>query len=175
MSEPVLAILSPAQARNALALIAEREIGTREVGGNNCGARVREYQSATWTEPGAWPWCAAFICWLVREWLKAESVKALVHFVRPKTAGAWDLIRWAKDNGLRVLDWNEPCVRGDICVFDFNGHGHVGLVAEDSERGEVATVDGNTNGKGERDSESGDGVWLKYRRRDLVKGFIRLV
>jgi hypothetical protein len=57
-------------------------------------------------------------------------------------------------------------------VFDFS---HIGIVAEDSERGEITAIEGNTNGKGERDSESGDGVWRKYRARSLVKAFIRLV
>ena len=176
LSEEIrLAILSPEQARDALARIAEKEIGVREIGGNNCGPRIREYQKATWLAPDAWPWCAAFICWIIREWLQSESVRVLVDFQRPKTAGAWDLIRWAKDNGLRVLNWNDPCERGDICVFDFNGHGHVGLVSKSSEHGEVVTVDGNTNGRGERDSESGDGVWRKFRHRSLVKAFIRLV
>jgi len=167
-----LAILSPEHARDALARIAEKEIGTREIGGNDRGPRVREYQSATWTEPGVWPWCASFVCWIIREWMKSPSVQAIVHFQRPKTTGAFDFIRWAKDEGLQVLGENEPCRRGDIVVFDFS---HIGIVAEDSERGEITAIEGNTNGKGERDSESGDGVWRKYRARSLVKAFIRLV
>jgi hypothetical protein len=40
--------------------IAQREVGVREVGGNNCGVRVRDYQRATDLRPlGAWPWCGA--------------------------------------------------------------------------------------------------------------------
>lgn len=167
-----LAILSPEQARDALARIAEREIGVREIGGNNRGPRVREYQSATWTEPGVWPWCAAFVCWCVKLWIESPSVKAVVHFHRPKTTGAFDFIRWAKDEGLQVLGENEPCRRGDIVVFDFS---HIGVVTADSERGEIEVCEGNTNGRGERDSESGDGVWRKFRQRSLVRAFIRLV
>jgi len=166
-----LAILSSDQVRNALALIAENEIGVREIGGNNRGPRVREYQLATWTDPGVWPWCAAFVCWIIREWLKSPSVKAVVNIQRPKTTGAFDFIRWAKEQDLRVLGENDPCRRGDIVVFDFS---HIGLVTEDSERGEIESVDGNTNGKGERDSESGDGVWRKHRPRSDAKAFIRL-
>ena len=53
-----------------LVALARREIGTREAGGNNRGARVEEYQQATWLNPAPWPWCAAFTCWLLREWLR---------------------------------------------------------------------------------------------------------
>lgn len=167
-----LAILSPEQARDALARIAEREIGVREIGGNNRGPRVREYQSATWTEPGVWPWCAAFVCWCMKLWIESPSIAPMIDFYRPKTTGAFDFIRWAKDNGLTVVGENEPCRRGDLVVFDFS---HIGIVAADSERGEVESVEGNTNGKGERDSESGDGVWRKFRERHYVKAFIRLI
>ena len=173
MSEEIrLAILSPEQARDALVRIAEKEIGTREIGGNNRGPRVREYQSATWTEPGVWPWCAAFVCWCVREWLAAPSVKAIVHFPRPRTTGAFDFIRWAHESALQVLDENNPCRRGDLVIYQFS---HIGIVAEDSERGEFSAVEGNTNGRGERDSSSGDGVWRKFRTRHDVKAFIRLL
>jgi len=53
-----------------LLAIAQAEVGVREVGGNNCGARVRDYQRATELRPlGDWPWCAAFVSWVIREWL----------------------------------------------------------------------------------------------------------
>ena len=174
-----LAILDAEQARNALALIAEREIGVREKGGNNRGADIVRYQTATWLAPGPWPWCAAFICWCICEWLKAPSVRETLHMTeaaaqkwRPKTAGAWDFVNWAKGAGLKVLGENEPVRRGDLVVYDFS---HIGIVLKDSERGEIETAEGNTNGKGERDSESGDGVWRKFRERSLAKAFIRLI
>lgn len=174
-----LAILNAEQARNALALIAEAEVGVREKGGNNRGPRIVQYQAATWLAPGAWPWCAAFIDWCIREWLKAPSVRETLLMTtdkaekwRPQTAGAWDLVRWAKDTGLVIMGENNHCRRGDLVVFDFS---HCGLVVEDSRRGDIATVEGNTNGRGDRDSESGDGVWLKHRDRSLAKAFIRLV
>ena len=48
--------------------LSKREIGVSEVDGTNCGPRVDEYKAATWLDPDkGWPWCAAFICWLVRE------------------------------------------------------------------------------------------------------------
>lgn len=179
MSEALPAILSPAQARDAFARIAESQVGVREHGGNNCGPEIRKYQKSTWLMPDAWPWCAAFVCWCVEQWLSSPSVLAALKMsaqaagkFRPRTAGAWDFVNWAKDNGLVLAGENGHARRGDIVVFDFS---HIGIVAEDSDRGEIATIEGNTNGRGDRDSESGDGVWRKHRDRSLVKAFIRLV
>jgi hypothetical protein len=171
-----LAILSPEQARNALALIAEGEIGVREAGGNNCGPMIRQYQLATWLAPDPWPWCAAFVDWCIQQWLLSPSVCKTLKVAdaalwRPHTAGAFDLINWAKKHNLEVVSENFPCRRGDIVVYDFS---HVGIALLDSERGELTVVEGNTNGRGERDSESGDGVWKKHRERSLAKAFIRL-
>jgi len=58
-------------------------------------------------------------------------------------------------------------------IFDFS---HIGLVVEDqaSIRSKIKTIEGNTNGKGDRDSESGDGVWEKQRMPSLAKSYIRL-
>jgi hypothetical protein len=55
-------------------------------------------------------------------------------------------------------------------TFDFS---HTGIVLEDDGK-YIVTVEGNTNGKGDRDSESGDGVWRKIRRKTLAKNFIRI-
>lgn len=172
--------MNPKQARNALALIAEQEIGVREEGGPNRGPRIREYQGATWLEPDSWPWCAAFICWIIREWLKAEPVRVALKLTkdeggmwRPRTAGAFDFVNWAKKKGLKVLTNKEPCMRGDIIVFNFNGSGHIGLsTADRSPAQPIETVDGNTNGLGSRE---GDGVYRKERKRSVVKAIIRIL
>jgi hypothetical protein len=55
--------------------LALAEVGVREEGCNNRGPRICEYQAATWLKPAPWPWCAAFICWLIREWLKLPAVR----------------------------------------------------------------------------------------------------
>lgn len=161
--------------------IAEAQVGSREAGGNNKGPEIVKYQQATWLKPDAWPWCAAFICWCIREWLKIESVKnelkltdALITKWRPRTAGAFDFINWAKTNKLKTFDEKLPAKAGDIVIFDFS---HIGLVVEDQKAGskEIICVEGNTNGKGERDSESGDGVWRKTRSTSLVRAYIRII
>jgi len=157
--------------------IAQAEVGVREVGGNNCGDRIREYQSATWLAPGAWPWCAAFVAWCLREWLQEEGVADALklHSLsawRCRDASAFGWEKWAKANKLKVLTETEKAKAGDLVIFDFS---HIGIVAEDQHGDFIKTIEGNTNGKGERDSVSGDGVWNKIRQQALTKCYIRLL
>jgi hypothetical protein len=162
-----------------LAQIAAKEVGTKEQGGNNKGPRIREYQSATWLAPAPWPWCAAFVDWCLREWLKSQGVKDWLKLTdpqaedfRPKTAGAWDLVNWARDHKDRVSIFTEDAkaLPGDIIVFDFS---HVGLIESD-QGNHFNTIEGNTNNAGTRDSDSGDGVWRKTRARSLAKNLLRV-
>ena len=155
--------------------LAKDEIGVSEVDGTNCGERVNEYKAATWldSEKG-WPWCAAFICWLVREAIEKESVL----FDRPRTAGAWDFENWAKkqeDKGVElykpVKSGNKPYVRaGDIVVFQFS---HIGLaISEENKSGYIQTIEGNTNGAGSRE---GGSVLEKSRNIENVRSVIRIL
>lgn len=162
-----------------LLAIAQAEIGVREVGGNNCGKRIRDYQSATTLPPGPWPWCAAFVDWCLREWVRGSDVAAWLKLQvstheewRPKTAMAYGLTAWARQRAktTTLLTERDKAQPGDIVTFDFS---HVGIVLEDA-GDHLVTVEGNTNGKGQRDSESGDGVWRKIRPKSLARDFIRI-
>lgn len=171
--------------RRRLATIAMSQVGVREEGGNNCGPKVREYQSATWLEPAAWPWCTAFLVWCVREWIKPLPKNDLLFgretgdAWRPKTAGAFDLLNWAKIKGMKILPPRADIEAGDLVVYDMS---HCGVVTADQyhERlTERATktfeaVEGNTGPAGGRDANTGDGVFLKVRPRLMVRNFIRL-
>lgn len=159
--------------------IAVRELGVREQGGNNRGPRIREYQAATWLAPGPWPWCAAFVDWVIREWLKDPEARDWLTLsqeaagdFRPQTAGAWDLVNWARRQRGRVSILTEEAQAqpGDLIVFDFS---HVGLIERDNGTS-FLTIEGNTNQAGARDSESGDGVWRKTRERSLARNLLRI-
>ena len=167
--------------------IARQEVGTREGPVNNTGARIVEYQGATWLQPGAWPWCAAFTCWVMRELLEDEPTRDYLktYFGRPqltfaeaekvrcRDASAYGWETWARKIGFQVLPETSLARAGDFIVFDFS---HIGLVIEDQPKlsAKVKTIEGNTNGKGERDSVTGDGVWLKEREHTLTKSYIRI-
>jgi hypothetical protein len=163
-----------------LAEIAASQIGTREEGGNNNGIPIRNYQRATNLKPASWPWCAAFVDWCIREWLHAPGVTEWLNLKssnpfkqwRPQTALAYGFIGWAKARPKTtvILHERELARPGDIVVFDFS---HVGIVESDSGH-QIVTIEGNTNGRGDRDSESGDGVWRKARQKTIARNFIRI-
>jgi hypothetical protein len=170
----------PAGALEKLVALALSQVGVKEVGGNNCGAKVREYQSATNLKPAPWPWCAAFTGWLIQQWLKdKESVKWLnlktipPEQWRPKTAAAFGYIEWAKNRPAttKILSSRSKPQAGDFAIFDFS---HIGIVTKVLADGRFQCVEGNTNGRGTRDSTSGDGVWLKTRTPSLVRGYVRI-
>jgi len=163
-----------------LADIALSQVGVKEVGGNNNGPQIRKYQASTNLKPASWPWCAAFTGWVVQQWLKdPEAIQWLGLKVmtteqwRPKTAAAFGYISWAKKcpATTKVLTNKSKPQVGDFAVFDFS---HIGIVVKVLPDGKFQCVEGNTNGKGARDSASGDGVWLKTRSASLVRNFVRI-
>ncbi len=162
--------------RQKLIDIARREVGTLERG-RNTGPRVRQYQAATNLEGTGWAWCAAFVCWCIREWGKdPEVLKALGKTAaqfeswRPKTAAAFGLEDWARKKGLLVLPAEgRPALRtGDLVTYDMS---HTGFVADD-QGGNIYAIEGNTGATGGRD---GDGVWEKTRNFKESRAFIRLI
>ena len=150
--------------------LAREEIGVSEVDGSNCGPRVDVYKAATWLDAHkGWPWCAAFICWLIREAIEDEEIA----FKRPRTAGAWDFENWAKQetsNGIELRKpTNEDIKAGDIVVFTFS---HIGIAVKDIDSsGYVVTIEGNTNGAGSRE---GGSVLEKKRHVSKIRSRIRI-
>lgn len=153
--------------------IALKEVGVEEVDGTNCGPRVNQYKAATNLPPEEpWPWCAAFVCWVVREAMKATGIKETATFKRPTTAGAWNLENWSlkQDNSTQTRKPHRGDIKpGDIVVFTFS---HVGFaVGEPDEEGYVSTLEGNTDTAGSRE---GGGVFRKRRKLSSIRSRIRL-
>lgn len=161
-----------------LAKIAKTQIGVKEEGGNNKGPMIVEYQKATWLKPGPWPWCAAFVDWVIMKTLTSKDVMNELGLKnatqaknwRPRTAAAWDFDKWSTSKGFTILTENDKAKVGDIVTFDFS---HVGIIIEDQSDDYIITVEGNTNVKGERDSVSGDGVWQKRRHKKIIRTLLR--
>jgi len=164
--------------RRRLIRIAKKEVGVREVPKNsNSGPRVREYQKATWLDGTGWPWCAAYVCWCVKEWLKDQDVLDAFKFTakqaeawRPKTAAAYGFHDWATKNHLLVMNDSPKHVlhSADLVTFDIS---HIGILDTD-EGYMIYTIEGNTDATGGRE---GGGVYTKTRERSFAKAFIRML
>ena len=154
-----------------LVTLATKEVGVEEIDGTNCGPRVNEYKGATnLPAKESWPWCAAFICWLVREAIIACDIPETETFKRPKTAGAWDFENWSKRQGNETNTKRDPgddIKAGDIVIFKFS---HIGLAVDNPDGGTIETIEGNTDASGSRE---GGGVFRKTRKLSQVKTRIR--
>jgi len=152
--------------------IATQETGTEEVDGTNCGPRVNQYKAATNLPPDEpWPWCAAFVCWCVKEALKAAGIQETKGFKRPRTAGAWDLANWSRRQDDSTQTKRSPGTdiqRGDIICFTFS---HTGIATSGPDlNGYFTTIEGNTDGEGSRE---GGAVLEKRRHISKVRDRIR--
>jgi hypothetical protein len=164
-----------------LAQIAERELGKKETKGRNLGPEVRKYQAATNLAPGAWPYCAAFVAWVIERWLddpanvKWLGLRATTPAKwRPKTALAYGFVKWAQDRPATctILPDTATPQPGDLVCYDFS---HIGIVKE-SRGNKFVAIEGNTSGvrADGTPSRDGDGVYLKVRPRKLARCFIRI-
>ena len=160
--------------REEICRIAKGEIGVDEINGTNCGPRVNEYKGATNLDPKqSWPWCAAFVCWVVREAMKSARVRETATFKRPTTASAWGFENWslAQDNSTQTKKpHGDDIEAGDIVVFTFS---HIGIaLSSPDENGDVQTCEGNTDMMGSRE---GGGVFKKLRHVSKIRSRIRFM
>jgi hypothetical protein len=162
--------------------IAEKEIGIREEGAENCGRRVEEYLKCVGFGKGA-PWCAAFVSFVFKEagfgqprtaWSpglfpEGRVVKcgsrdpSLVGMTREKTKSA---------NSMRSIARRERGAIRSGLVFgiyfpSLGRIGHCGIVSRVS-GDNIYTVKGNTSAAGSRE---GDGVYRRIRNRRTVAKF----
>ena len=163
-----MSIVTKAVLPGKLVALAKGETGVSEVDGTNCGPRVNEYKAATWLPAEQpWPWCAAFICWLVREAMKGGDYT----FARPRTAGAWDFENWCRGvdrSAMLKKPHKGDIAAGDIVIFTFS---HIGLaLGGPDENGNVPTIEGNTDGAGSRE---GGAVLKKLRPLSKIRSRIR--
>ena len=165
--------------RKKLIDIALRDVGQLETSRNR-GPAIKKFWPAT-TYPEGYkdrqPYCAAAVCYWVREWLALPEVAAAfgktpaqLDAWRCKSAAAFGWLEWAKRREVHVLSDSilNNLHAGDLMVFDMS---HIGVVADDSGQN-VYTIEANTGASGGRD---GDGIFQKVRSRTLARGFIRLL
>jgi hypothetical protein len=151
--------------------VSNAEIGVEEVDGTNSGKRVKEYQAATSLGGTGWPWCAAFVCWVVREAMKNCGFKETATFKRPTTASAYAFKLWslAQDATTSTKSPHRGDIQGgDIIIFTFS---HIGFaISKPDANGYVTTIEGNTDGAGSRE---GGAVLRKKRHVSKIRTRIR--
>lgn len=158
--------LVPPKLATLIVPLAERELGVKEHPlGSNRGPRVDQYQAATWLKVKDWgPWCAAFVCFVIREAMEQGRERGGKYtFKRPRTAGAFDLVRWSRAQDKSTQTRESPLsdiARGDIVIFEFS-HTGFAVTAPDA-KGFVLCIEGNTNSKGSR-----EGYEVCQRRRHI--------
>ncbi len=165
--------------RKRLVAIARRELGVTEVGDSNSGKRVLEYQRATNLDGTGWPWCAAFQCWCIREWLKDQAVLDAFKFTaaqaeawRPKTASAFGFESWGRDHGLLVVaEAEQPGFvlhTADLVTFKFS---HIEVIDDDN-GDKLYSVGGNTDDGLGRD---GGAVCEHWHPRTSARRYVRML
>ena len=134
------------------------EIGVRE-SGDNSGARVREYQAATTLGGSHFPWCAALLCFALKQTEKKHSIDI------PWTYSASCDVLWADGKARGIL--RPTPQRGDIgLVRAKRGGGYssadaIHTFAVSKVVGShVETIEGNSNNDGGRE---GIGVFAHSR------------
>jgi hypothetical protein len=146
-------------ARKTLELAAT-QVGVREHGRNR-GPEVDSYCRDIGHDPAAAdPWCAIFVCAMVKRACDALGVPVPIHL----TAGVFTL-----DEQAPVYMRSSVPTAGSI--FILNGHKHTGFVSADWTGALVQTLEGNTDPGG---SAEGDGVYARTRRRSELLCFIDL-
>lgn len=166
--------------RQRLLEIARRDKGRTE-NTKNQAPWIEKYWSATSYPEGhknREPYCAAALCYWLREWLRdVDVLKALGFTVdqaekwRCKSAAAFEWINWARSKELQVLNPYAVLHAGDIVVYSYS---HIELVTDDDNTtdGPFVAIGANTNASASRD---GEGCYEKPRNRRAVKNFIRIL
>ena len=168
---------------------AKQYLWVRETGVNNIAPEIQVMQKATWLKPGAWPWCSAFVCHVMKKAIENPEFADYIHSRynvvgtlenwRCKDASAFGWINWAKKvqttakhKDLILFDEKYTAKAGDLVIYDFS---HIGIVIDQvPNSGIISTIEGNTSPKTIQRDGINDGVYEMTRKDTLVKSYIRL-
>ena len=126
--------------------VATSQIGVRENGRSNSGAKVDAYLRAAGVGSGN-PWCAGFVDWCIQE--AAKNLKVANPFI--KSGYTPDIGNWAKEHSILIGGSDHPPQSGD--VFLVRGavrFHHVGFVQSVQKNG-WTSLEGNSNSDGSRE------------------------
>lgn len=126
------------------------------------------------------PYCAAGMCWAMREWLLIPEVRGELKLQDPEQwrckfasvfkypKGNWEY--WALSRNIALLGAKENLHTGDFIIYSFS---HIEMyTGTDYDDGGFSAVGYNTDSGGSRD---GDGCYEKKRSRSKVRSVIRVM
>jgi hypothetical protein len=152
------------QQRVTLAWLAKQFVGVKEDGPNK-GTFVERFQKAVDNKAQGEPWCAAFVCYCVKQVDGLGFYPANRLFLSESTQTLWN-----KSPADCRTDQPE---HGTIAVWRSDKNpalGHCGIVVDADQH---KTVEGNTSPQG-GDQREGDGVFLKHRPNGQIPGMTLL-
>jgi hypothetical protein len=166
---------TPNQRQQAIATVlslAAKEIGVSESKNsagqhNNSGKRVREYQASTGHAGSFWPWCAAFVTFIIKAAAKALGINILFD----GTASCDVILAFARAHGILK---NTPQA-GDVFLIMASDRDatHTGFVLKVWQKDGAtwfSTIEGNSNDEGSRE---GYEVASNERRLKNNQKFVR--
>lgn len=115
------------------------------------------------------PWCVQFLWYLFM-----QALEALAFYGGGKTASCGALLRYYKERGQTVNEWDAK--PGDILILNFHGTDdteHCGLVTKVYASGRYQTVEGNTAPGEEGSQDNGGSVAIKTRYAYQIVGVCR--
>jgi hypothetical protein len=121
--------------------VAKTQLGVKEEGGANTGAKVDEFLAAAKVGPGN-PWCASFVTWSLEQAghkMDGSGWAAVQTWVRAAEAG---------EQNLQIVS-AEDARPGDIVAYDWGGQddfgsdGHIGFLASEVKGGNFTALEGN--------------------------------
>lgn len=129
--------------------IARGEVGVHESPpGSNTGDKIRAYQATTTLGGTYWPWCAAFVVWVL--------LRAGYNLPREaRTASVYYFTEWARKAGRIVERKPRP---GDVVIL-FGPGKHMGLCVGVGN----ATIEGNTSSSEAGSQDNGGEVAARVR------------
>lgn len=131
--------------------IAQKEVGVKELTGNNDGERVEEYLRAVGLKKGQ-PYCSAFVSWVFEQ----------AGYRAPRTGWSPALFP-----GSRIVKDAKPAAVFGIYFSSLKRIAHVGLV--ESVRSDwITCLEANTNIAGSRE---GEGVFRRIRHKRTISRF----
>lgn len=157
-------------ARKRLIQIALSFVGVHELGGNNKGPMIEEFQKAVDGKAQGESWCMGFIQYCIKKVEEELNTKALIHRSELCTAVyEKSIIKSTKPNPGSIIIWQKYDEHNKPTIY-----GHCGIVLSIIDQNWIDVIEGNTN-DGTGLVRDGDKVTIRTRARSGGSGNMKIM